>query len=385
MSYDAGQKLSIKMLCQFMVRKGGSDLFLSAGSQPACRIDGKIFRIGRDELTGADCERIITAVMDGKQRAQYAERPEVNFSLGYPGVGRFRCNVFKQRGTMSMVIRHINTTIPTIEGLGLPEVFKDIVMAKRGLVMMVGATGSGKSTSLAAMIDHRNRNDAGHIITIEDPIEYLHSHQKGLVTQREVGTDTLHFRDALKSSLRQNPDAILVGEIRDQEVMEFALECSQTGHLCMATLHANSANQALERALSMFPQESHDQVRGNLAVNVSAIISQRLVRAIEGHLVPAIEILVNTPRIADLIEKWDLSSIKQAMEEGQQYGMQTFDQHLFRLCRDGVISEEEALSHADSANNLRMKLSFAGSEEEGAESAQQMAGRDSGNSLELAG
>jgi len=355
--------MNVKMLCQFMVEKGGSDLFISTGSPPACRIDGKIYRMGKEPLGAIDCERIISAVLNGKQRAEFAERPDINFSLGYPGIGRFRCNVFKQRGSMAMVVRHINTSIPTIDGLGLPQVFKDIILAKRGLVMMVGATGSGKSTSLAAMIDHRNRNDAGHIITLEDPIEYMHSHQKGLITQREVGADTLSFMDGLKSCLRQNPDAILIGEIRDQHTMEFALEASQTGHLCMATLHANNANQALERVLGMFPEESRPLVRESLAINVQAILSQRLVRTMEGKLTPAIEIMRNTPRISDLIQKGEVSAIKQAMEAGGNYGMQSFDQHLFRLFREGVISEEEAIRHADSANNIRMKMKYASEEE----------------------
>jgi twitching motility protein PilU len=258
-----------------------------------------------------------------------------------------------------MVIRKITTDVPTIEELGLPEVFKDISMTKRGLVIMVGATGSGKSTSLAAMIDHRNRNQAGHIITIEDPVEFVHKHRKSVITQREVGTDTVTFKAALKNTLRQAPDVILVGEIRDRETMEHALEFAETGHLCMATLHANNANQALERVLNFFPEEVHPQVRLNLAMNMKAILSQRLVKTPEGGRKVAIEILINTPRIADLIEKWDISEIKEAMANGKNYHMQTFDQCLLGLWQDGFITEEEALVHADAVNDLRLQMKMS--------------------------
>jgi len=282
-----------------------------------------------------------------------------------------------------MVIRKITTEVPTLEQLGLPENFKDIIMNKRGLIIMVGATSSGKSTSLAAMIDHRNRNSAGHIITIEDPIEFVHQHRKSVVTQREVGTDTLEFKQALKNTLRQAPDLILVGEIRDRETMEHALTFAETGHVCVATLHANNSNQALERVRNFFPEEMHTQVQLNLGMNMKAILSQRLVRTVDGGRTVAIETLINTARVADQIAKWDIAGIKETMEAGANYGMNTFDQALLKLWLSGRISEDEALRNADAVNDLRlkMKMSLLETKEEGNNQIDQLTGGDSGLSI----
>ncbi|MDQ7057653.1 MAG: PilT/PilU family type 4a pilus ATPase [Ghiorsea sp.] len=323
---------------------------------PSYRINSKVAPLKQTPLSAVQTEQLANSVMSEKQRAEFSETMEMNLAIAYEGMGRFRVNIFRQRGDVGMVIRKITTDVPTIEQLGLPDTFKDVVMSKRGLVLMVGATSSGKSTSLAAMIDHRNRNAAGHIITIEDPIEFVHQHRKSVVTQREVGTDTLDFKDALKNTLRQAPDLILVGEIRDRDTMEHALTFAETGHVCVATLHANNSNQALERIRNFFPEEMHTQVQLNLAMNMKAILSQRLVRTVDGGRTVAIETLINTARVADQIGKWDIIGIKDTMEAGGNYGMNTFDQALLKLWKDGRISEDEALKNADAANDLRLKM-----------------------------
>ncbi|RME61105.1 PilT/PilU family type 4a pilus ATPase [Candidatus Parcubacteria bacterium] len=356
---EPGQKITVKQLLMVMVKKDASDIYITADAPPTYRINGVVYPLKQPPLNGVQCEQLANSIMSEKQRAQFSETYEMNLALSYPDLGRFRVNIFRQRGNVGMVIRQIKTQIPTLDELGLPEVFKDVSMSKRGLVIMVGATGSGKSTSLAAMIDWRNSNQAGHIITIEDPIEFVHPHKKCVVTQREVGTDTLEYEAALKNTLRQAPDVILIGEIRDRETMEHALEFAETGHLCLSTLHANNANQALERVVNFFPQEMHDQVVLNLALNLRAILSQRLVRTTDGKRTAAIEIMINTPRISDLIMKDEISEIKEAMAEGKQYGMQTFDQHLLQLWKEGRITEEEALRHADALNDLRLKIKMA--------------------------
>ncbi len=352
-------ELSIRQLLQVMVEKDASDLYLMAGAPPGYRINGVIRRLGEVEVSPVTVERLADKLMNEKQKADFAVEMEMNLSAAISGLGRFRVNVYRQRGTVGMVIRQITTEIPTVDELNLPDIFKDIAMSKRGLVLMVGATGSGKSTSLAAMVDWRNSNQAGHIITIEDPVEFMHPHKKCYVTQREVGSDTVSFRNALKNTLRQAPDVILLGEIRDREVMEHAIAFAETGHLAMATLHANNANQALDRILNFFPEEQHQQVYMNLSMNLRGILSQRLVKTVDGKRAAAIEILVNTPRIADLILKGDVGAIKEAMESGAQSGMRTFDQSLFQLWQSGTISEIEALRNADSANNLRLKMKMA--------------------------
>jgi twitching motility protein PilU len=353
------QRLSIKQLLMVMVKKDASDLYITAGMPPSYRINGVVHPLKQEPLNNVQCEQLANSTMSEKQRANFAATMEMNLALAYPDLGRFRVNIFRQRGSVGMVIRQIKTKVPTIDELGLPAIFKDISMSKRGLVIMVGATGSGKSTSLAAMIDHRNSNEAGHIISIEDPIEFVHQHKKCVITQREVGTDTLEYKDALKNTLRQAPDVILIGEIRDRETMEHAITFSETGHLCMATLHANNANQALDRIMNFFPEEVHPQVRLNLALNLRAILSQRLVKTTDGERTPAIEILINTPRISDLISKWEITEIKESMAAGKNYGMQTFDQALLELWKEGKVSEDEALAHADSVNDLRLKIKMS--------------------------
>ena len=350
------QKTSIKQLLSIMVKQDASDVYITSGMPPSYRINSKVVPLKQTPLSAVQTEQLANSVMSEKQRAEFSETMEMNLAIAYEGMGRFRVNIFRQRGDVGMVIRKITTDVPTIEQLGLPDTFKDIVMSKRGLVLMVGATSSGKSTSLAAMIDHRNRNAAGHIITIEDPIEFVHQHRKSVVTQREVGTDTLDFKDALKNTLRQAPDLILVGEIRDRDTMEHALTFAETGHVCVATLHANNSNQALERIRNFFPEEMHTQVQLNLAMNMKAILSQRLVRTVDGGRTVAIETLINTARVADQIGKWDIIGIKDTMEAGGNYGMNSFDQALLKLWKDGRISEDEALRNADAANDLRLKM-----------------------------
>ncbi|RMH52691.1 MAG: PilT/PilU family type 4a pilus ATPase [Zetaproteobacteria bacterium] len=360
MAIEEPQRLSIRKLLKIMVELDASDLYVTAGMPPGYRVKGGVQRVGDHDLSPVDTEQLANSVMSGKQKARFSSEMEMNLSLSYPGIGRFRVNIFRQMGAIGMVIRKIATTIMTIDELNLPEVFKDIAMSARGLVIMVGGTGSGKSTSLAAMIDWRNSHQAGHIITIEDPVEYVHQHKKCVITQREVGTDTLSFHAALKNTLRQAPDVILLGEIREAETMEQAIEFAETGHLAMATLHANNANQAIDRIINFFPEEKHQQVYMNLALNLRAILSQRLVRTVDGKRAAAIEILINTPRIADLILKGEVGEIKEAMAAGgEQYGMVTFDQALLKLWREGRISETEALRNSDSPNDLRLKMKMA--------------------------
>jgi len=375
--------ISIKQLLQVMVEKDASDLYLMAGAPPGYRIDGVILRLGETAINPAIIEKLANSLMNEKQKAEFAIEMEMNLSAAVPALGRFRVNVYRQRGSVGMVIRQITTEIPSLDELNLPDIFKDIAMSKRGLVLMVGATGSGKSTSLAALVDWRNANQAGHIITIEDPVEFMHTHKKCFVSQREVGSDTASFRAALKNTLRQAPDVILLGEIRERETMEHAISFAETGHLAMATLHANNANQALERIINFFPEEQHQQVYMNLALNLRAILSQRLVKTLDGKRVAAIEIMINTPRLSDLILKGDVSAIKETMEDSAQYGMRTFDQALFELWNDGKISEIEALRNADSANNLRLKMKMATMDSESDNPpANKLDGDDSGG-LEL--
>ncbi|MDQ6975741.1 MAG: PilT/PilU family type 4a pilus ATPase [Mariprofundaceae bacterium] len=353
------EKLSIRRLLMVMVKQDASDLYIAEGLPPAYRIKGVVIPLKQPPLNAIQTEQLANATMSERQRAEFAETMEMNLAVAYDGMGRFRVNIFRQRTYVGMVIRKITGEVPTMDQLQLPEVMKKIIMEKRGLLLMVGATSSGKSTSMAAMLDYRNSNEQGHIITIEDPIEFVHRHKKSVITQREVGTDTVSFKAALKNTLRQAPDVILVGEIRDRETMEHALEFAETGHLCVGTLHANNANQTLDRIMNLFPEESHPQIRLGLAMNLKAIISQRLIKTVDGGRKAAIEILINNPRISDLIEKWSVGEIKEAMEMGGNYGMQTFDQHLLRLWREGFISEESALANSDAANDLRLKMKMA--------------------------
>jgi len=343
-----------------MVEIEASDLYLTVAKPPMYRTEGKIEVGGDHPFTPEELRDIAQAIMNDKQKQEFTQTMEMNMAMSLPGVSRFRINIFQQRGSVGMVIRRIKADVLSVEQMGLPPILGDIVMTKRGLVLVVGATGSGKSTSLAAMIDHRNTHEAGHIITIEDPIEFVHRHKCSIITQREVGFDTHSFQAALKNTLRQAPDVILIGEIRDTETMEAAITFAETGHLCLGTLHSNNANQAIERIMNFFPSERHAQIYLQLSLNLRSIVSQRLIPSLEGKRVAALEILMDTPRIKDLIKKGEVDTLKQAMEQGIQEGCQTFDQALFALYRDGIINLDQALINADSANNLRLKIKLAG-------------------------
>jgi twitching motility protein PilU len=343
-----------------MVETEASDLYLTVARPPMYRIEGKIRPQGDHKFTPDEIKTLAASMMNEKQQREFAETLEMNMAMSLPGVSRFRVNMFQQRGSVGMVIRRIKAEVMSLDELGLPEILKEIVMSKRGLVLMVGATGSGKSTSLAAMIDYRNATEYGHIITIEDPIEFVHRHKNSIVTQREVGFDTHSFQNALKNTLRQAPDVILIGEIRDTETMEAAITFAETGHLCLGTLHSNNSNQAIERIMNFFPLERHAQIYLQLSLNLRSIISQRLVPSVDGKRTAALEILIDTPRIKDLIKKGEVDTLKEGMEQGVQEGCQTFDQALFALYKDEKISLEQALINADSANNLRLKIKLAG-------------------------
>ena len=343
---------------ELMVEKEASDLFLTANAPVKIKIDGKIISVGKTILTSEATSKIAHSVMNKEQEAIFKETLECDFAIGLEGSDRFRVNIFNQRGQVGMVLRRIQSEIPTIEDLGFPEVLSDMSLLKRGLILMVGATGSGKSTTLAAMINHRNQNSTDHILTIEDPIEFSHKNLKSIINQREVGVDTKSYANALKASLREAPDVILVGEIRTRETMEAALELSNTGHLALSTLHANNAGQAIERVINMFPQSMHKQLLLDLSLNVRGIISQRLVKSIDGKRCAALEILVMTPHIQDLILKGDIEEIKVAMEESGKEGMQTFDTALYNLYKEGRIELEEALNNASSRTNLEAKINF---------------------------
>ena len=343
---------------ELMVEKEASDLFLTANAPVKIKIDGKIISVGKTILTSEATSKIAHSVMNKEQEAIFKETLECDFAISLEGSDRFRVNIFNQRGQVGMVLRRIQSEIPTIEDLGFPEVLSDMSLLKRGLILMVGATGSGKSTTLAAMINHRNQNSTDHILTIEDPIEFSHKNIKSIINQREVGVDTKSYANALKASLREAPDVILVGEIRARETMEAALELSNTGHLALSTLHANNAGQAIERVINMFPQSMHKQLLLDLSLNVRGIISQRLVKSKDGKRCAALEILVMTPHIQDLILKGDIEEIKVAMEESGKEGMQTFDTALYNLYKEGRIELEEALNNASSRTNLEAKINF---------------------------
>jgi len=346
----------LKALLKLIVDKDGSDLYLSSGVQPSMKVQGKLYKIGKNVLSGAEVEKISLEVMNSDQARAFELKPEMNLAIDDPEIGRFRVNIFRQRNDVAMVIRVIKTELPNYKVLGLPEKLTELVMAKRGLMIFVGGTGSGKSTSLAALIDHRNQTHAGHIITIEDPIEFIHPHKQSIVNQREVGVDTDSYHDALENTLRQAPDVILIGEIRNRETMEHALAFAETGHLCLSTLHANNADQALDRIINFFPEERHNQLFTDISLNLQGIISKRLIPTVDGGRAAAIEILTGSPRIKDLIKSARVTEIKEAMENSETYGMQTFDMALLGLFKEGKISEEEALKNADSPNNLRLKL-----------------------------
>ncbi len=351
--------MEFKDYLKILVHKDGSDLYLTAGAPPAAKFQGQLKPLEATILTKERIKEIADSVMDAEQKEQFEHVPEMNLAISETGIGRFRINIFKQRNNHAMVIRNIKVDIPNADDLGLPQILKDKIMEKRGLILFVGGTGSGKSTSLAALIDHRNSHSSGHIITIEDPIEYVHPHKKCLVNQREVGVDTCSYEDALKNTLRQAPDVILIGEIRSQETMEHALAFAETGHLCLSTLHANNANQALDRIINFFPEERRNQLLLDLSLNLQAFVSQRLVPTVDGKRTAAIEILLGTQLVKDLIHKGDIHSIKEAMEKSENVGMQTFDSHLLKLYKAGTISLEEALRNSDSPNNLKLKINLS--------------------------
>ena len=352
--------MEIKELLKAMITKGASDLYLTTASPPMYRIEGITQPMGNQALTPDMLRELADSFMSRTEKLEFGEKLEMTLALAYEGLGRFRVNVFRQRGNVGIVIRQIKAEILTVDQLGLPSILKSIAMSKRGLALVVGATGSGKSTTLAAMIEQRNVHSPGHIISIEDPIEFVHSHKKSIINQREVGLDTHSFKDALRNAMRQAPDVIVVGEIRDTETMEAAIAFADTGHLCLGTLHSTNADQSFERILNFFPENRHPQILMQLSLNLRCIISQRLVISQDHTRVAAMEILMDTPRVKNLIKRGEIDTLKEAMEQGIHEGCQTFDQALFILYKEGRITLEQALANADSANNLRLKINLEG-------------------------
>ncbi len=352
--------MDLERLLQLMVEKGASDLFITAGVPPSIKLHGKVVPATTTPLSPEKSRETVLSVMNEKQRLEFLETKELNFAVSARGIGRFRCSAFYQRNLAGMVLRRIETNIPRIDDLGLPDTIKELAMTKRGLIIFAGATGTGKSTSLAAMIGHRNHNSKGHIISIEDPIEFIHQHQGCIITQREVGIDTESFEVALKNTLRQAPDVILIGEVRSRETMEHAIAFAETGHLCLCTLHANNANQALDRIIHFFPADRHSQLWMDLSLNLKGIIAQQLIPTPDGNGRRAcMEVLLNTPLASDLIRKGEVAELKELMKKSNELGMQTFDQALFELYDQGEITYEDALAYADSPNDLRLMIKLA--------------------------
>ncbi len=352
--------MDFERLLALMVEKGASDLFITAGVPPSMKLHGRVVPVTTTPLSPEKARETVLSVMNEKQRTEFLDQKELNFAVSARGVGRFRCSAFYQRNLAGMVLRRIETNIPKIDDLGLPEIIKELAMTKRGLIIFVGATGTGKSTSLASMIGHRNRNSKGHIISIEDPIEFIHQHQGCIITQREVGIDTESFGVALKNTLRQAPDVILIGEVRTRETMEHAIAFAETGHLCLCTLHANNANQALDRIIHFFPADRHSQLWMDLSLNLRGIIAQQLIPTPDGNGRRAcLEVLLNTPLASDMIRKGEVADLKELMKKSTEVGMQTFDQALFELYDKGEITYEDALSYADSPNDLRLMIKLA--------------------------
>ena len=351
--------MELKDYLKLLAAKDGSDLYFIPNAPPSAKFQGKLTPIEKGTLTASRTRELAYELMNEDQIKEFELKPEMNLAISEPGIGRFRVNIYKQRNHPALVIRNIKTEIPNADDLGLPEILKKVVMLKRGLILFVGGTGSGKSTSLAALIDYRNKNSHGHIITIEDPVEYLHPHKKSIISQREVGVDTDTFEDALKNTLRQAPDVILIGEIRDRETMEHAIAFAETGHLAISTLHANNANQALDRIINFFPEERRNQLLTDLSLNIQAIVSQRLIPTVDGKRCAAIEILLGTPRIRELIHRGDVGEIKEVMEKSEAAGMQTFDSHLIKLYQQGKIALDEAIRNADSQNNVKLRISLS--------------------------
>jgi len=365
MEREQGSKFMYDLL-RALVAKKGSDLFITANFPPAMKIDGRMTPVSQQALTMQHTAVLARSIMNDRQAAEFEAKKECNFAISPSGIGRFRVNTFVQQACVGMVLRVITTTIPKFDDLDLPPILQDVAMTKRGLVIFVGGTGSGKSTSLAAMIGYRNENSFGHIITIEDPVEFVHPHKNCIITQREVGVDTESWDAALKNTLRQAPDVILIGEIRDREVMEHAIAFAETGHLCLGTLHANNSNQAMDRIINFFPEERRPQLLMDLSLNLKGVVSQRLIPRKEGKgRIPAVEILLNTPLISDLIFKGEVHEIKEIMKKSREQGMQTFDQSLFDLYEGGQISYEDALRFADSMNEVRLAIKLHGKEAQG--------------------
>jgi len=352
--------MDVKPYLISMRKENASDLFFSAGAPVNMKVSGETNPIESAPLSAADIEEMAYSVISEEQRKTFEKTMELNFAISLSGVGRFRVNLYRQRGALAMVVRYVKTDIPTIEELRLPEILNDLMLEKRGLILVVGSTGSGKSTTLASMIDYRNRNRHGHILTVEEPIEFIHGHQKSIVDQREIGFDTLSYSGALKNAMRQAPDVIMIGEIRDQDTMKHAMAYAETGHLCLSTMHSNNANQAIDRIVNFFPETAHHHLYKDLELNVLAIVSMRLIPAVDGGRVPAVEVMLKTPYVSELISRGDIDSLKDAIEKGGHEGMQTFDQSLYELYKEGQITEEIALEYADSRSNLDMKFRFGG-------------------------
>jgi twitching motility protein PilU len=350
--------MNVRPLFKLMVDKRASDLFFTTNSPVMIKIDGKIMPVNKLDLTPKMVRQAALELMNEDQLEVFTRELEIDFAISEPGLGRFRVNIFHQRGSVAMVLRYITTEIPRLEDLGMPEIMRDLVMLRRGLILMVGASGAGKSTTLAAMIDHRNSHSSSHIVTIEDPIEFLHPNKKCIINQREVGLDTKSYARALRSAMREAPDVILIGEIRDRDSMQAGIDLAGTGHLCIATLHANNAPETLDRIINMYPTDQHRQVLMDLSQYIRAIISQRLVRSREGRRVAAVEVMLNTPHISELILRGDISAVKEAFKDTNEPGVQTFDDALFELYRSGHIGMEEALANADSRSNLEAKINF---------------------------
>lgn len=348
--------MDISKFLQLMVDEEASDLFFSTHANVSMKVMGKLRPVSKQKLTSEQIHAILTNLVDEEKLQEFHETLELNFAISIQDIGRFRANAFRQRGDIALVIRHIKTDIPKVSDINLPPILNDLVAHKNGLIMVVGATGSGKSTSLAAMIGYRNANIGGHILTIEDPVEFIHTHKKAIVNQREVGLDTLNYSNALKNAMREAPDVILIGEVRDSETMEHAMAYADTGHLCLTTLHASNALQSLDRIFNFFPKNAHRQLSEDLSRNLRAIISQRLIPGKDGNLYPAVEVLINTPYVTEILQQSKLEKLPEAMEQGSKYGMATFDEVLYRMYKAGTIDVKTALEYADSYNNLQLKI-----------------------------
>jgi twitching motility protein PilU len=352
--------MELTVYLKLMIEKNASDLFLSAGAAPGIKIDGITHPIGTARLTAEQAHALAWSAMNESQQREFESTLEMNLAIALGDLGRFRINVYRQRGDVAMVVRYITSKIPTIEQLNLPPLLKDLIVLPRGLILVVGATDSGKSTTLAAMVDYRNTNRTGHILTVEEPIEYLHLHKQSIVDQREIGLDTLNYANALKNAMREAPDVILIGEIRDRETMQHAVAYAETGHLCLATLHANNASQTLDRIINFFPESARQQLLIDMSLNLKAVISQRLLRAVDGKRIPAVETMVSSPYVADMIQKGEIHKLKDAMKQGGELGMQTFDEALYQLHVAGRISYREAIENADSRTDLALRFRLQG-------------------------